>query len=152
MSIRAQAPISFPSEAEGSQDPVKGRITTTITYITTHPSPTTITFRRANLPEANIPPRKRLCLTAPTPRFEVEESLTAVAARQPGLGAAHTTDYGFVDMVDDAPRRHVPRKVGYDIINTWDELVDAILEGASTTLEGVNARVTKLAETHERDT
>ncbi|GKD24826.1 putative reverse transcriptase domain-containing protein [Tanacetum coccineum] len=110
MSIRAQAPISFPSEAEGSQDPVKGRITTTITYITTHPSPTTITFRRANLPEANIPPRKRLCLTAPTPRFEVEESLTAVDARQPGLGAAHTTDYDFVNMVDDAPRRHVPRK------------------------------------------
>ncbi|GKD95261.1 hypothetical protein Tco_1375098, partial [Tanacetum coccineum] len=84
--------------------------------------PTPSTSRRANIPEADIPPQKRLCLTAPTPRFEVEESLTAVAARQPGLGAAHTTDYGFVDM-----------------------------EGAPMTLEGVNARVTELAETHERD-
>nr|GEU92917.1 reverse transcriptase domain-containing protein [Tanacetum cinerariifolium] len=31
----------------------------------------------------------------------------------PGLGAARTTDYGFVGMVDDAPRHHVPREVGY---------------------------------------
>ncbi|GKB47854.1 hypothetical protein Tco_0898607, partial [Tanacetum coccineum] len=121
---------------------------------THHPLPlhALSTNRRANILEADIPPRKRLCLTAPTPRFEVGESLTAAAARQPGLGAAHTTDYGFVDMVDNTPRRHVPRKVGYGIINTWDELVDAIQEGASMTLEGVNARVTELAETHERDT
>ncbi|GKD60905.1 hypothetical protein Tco_1298414, partial [Tanacetum coccineum] len=55
-------------------------------------------------------------------------------------------------MVDDAPRRHVPKEVGYGITDTWDELVDAIQEGAPTTLEGVNARVTELAETHERDT
>ncbi|GJX46292.1 hypothetical protein Tco_0271482 [Tanacetum coccineum] len=55
-------------------------------------------------------------------------------------------------MVDDATRRHVPREVGYGITNTWDELVDAIQEGAPTTLKRVNARVTKLAETYERDT
>ncbi|GJV53541.1 hypothetical protein Tco_1449282 [Tanacetum coccineum] len=78
--------------------------------------------------------------------------MTAAAARQPGLGAASPTDYGFVDMVDDAPRHHVPRAVGYGITDTWDELVDAIQEGALTTLKGVNARVTKLAKTHERDT
>nr|GEX51712.1 hypothetical protein [Tanacetum cinerariifolium] len=70
------------------------------------------------------------------------------ATKQPGLGATRTTDYGFVDMVDDASRRHVPREVGYGITNTWDELVDAIQEGAPTTLEGVNARMTELAETH----
>ncbi|GJW30303.1 hypothetical protein Tco_0047178 [Tanacetum coccineum] len=46
-------------------------------------------------------------------QFDVGEILTAVTARQPSLGVARTTDYGFVDMVDDAPRRHVPREVGY---------------------------------------
>ncbi|GJT41314.1 hypothetical protein Tco_0941179 [Tanacetum coccineum] len=173
MSIRAQAPISFPSEAEVARllaipTPPPSPLTPVArirfraasqlpspTSPPTHhplPLPTPSTSRRANIPKADIPPQKRLCLTAPTPRFEVEESLTAAAARQPGLGAAHTTDYGFVDMVDNTPRRHVPRKVGYGIINTWDELVDAIQEGASMTLEGVNARVTELAETHERDT
>nr|GEX28766.1 putative reverse transcriptase domain-containing protein [Tanacetum cinerariifolium] len=79
--------------------------------------------RREEITEADIPPQKRLCLTAPTSRFEVEESSIATAARQPGLGATRTTDYGFVDM-----------------------------EGAPTTLEGVNAEVTELAENHERDT
>ncbi|GKF71350.1 hypothetical protein Tco_0207464 [Tanacetum coccineum] len=91
-------------------------------------------------------------MTTPTPRFEVRESSIIAATRQPGLGAARTNDYGFVSMVDDATRRHVPREVGYGITNTWDELVDAIQEGAPTTLKRVNARVTKLAETYERDT
>ncbi|GKA88944.1 hypothetical protein Tco_0810756, partial [Tanacetum coccineum] len=36
------------------------------------------TSRRADTHEADIPPRKRLLLTAPTPRFEVRES-SAVA-------------------------------------------------------------------------
>ncbi|GKE34748.1 hypothetical protein Tco_1454070, partial [Tanacetum coccineum] len=108
--------------------------------------------RREDISEADIPPWKRLCLTAPTPRFEVGESSAAATARQPDLGVAHTTEYGFFDMVDDAPRLHVPREVGYGITDTWDELVDDIREGAPTTLERVNARVTELAETHERDT
>ncbi|GKG48408.1 hypothetical protein Tco_0510293, partial [Tanacetum coccineum] len=37
--------------------------------------------RRSDIPEADIPFQKRLCLTAPASRFEVGESLTAVAAR-----------------------------------------------------------------------
>ncbi|GKE14191.1 hypothetical protein Tco_1421768, partial [Tanacetum coccineum] len=44
------------------------------------------TSRRADIPEADIPPRKRLCLTAPTPRFKVGESSTA--ARQSGSTVA----------------------------------------------------------------
>ncbi|GJR50306.1 putative reverse transcriptase domain-containing protein [Tanacetum coccineum] len=82
---------------------------------------------REDILEANIPPWKRLCLTASISRFEVGESSTVVAAKQPGFEVARTTDYGFVDMVGDAPRLHVPREFGY-------------------------ARVTELAETHERDT
>nr|GFB50003.1 hypothetical protein [Tanacetum cinerariifolium] len=37
-----------------------------------------------DIPEADMPPQKRACLTTPAPRFEVEESSTAGAARQPG--------------------------------------------------------------------
>nr|GEV74102.1 hypothetical protein [Tanacetum cinerariifolium] len=88
---------------------------------THHPLPLPLPpliYRREEVPEADIPPQKRLCLSAPTPRFKVGESSTADAARQPGLRAARTTDYGFSDMVDDAPRRHVPREVGCGITNT----------------------------------
>ncbi|GJT30942.1 hypothetical protein Tco_0911217 [Tanacetum coccineum] len=46
------------------------------------PLPAPSTSRRADIPEADIPPRKRLCLTAPTPRFEVGESSADAAARQ----------------------------------------------------------------------
>nr|GEZ87459.1 hypothetical protein [Tanacetum cinerariifolium] len=53
-----------------------------------------------------------------TARFEVRESSTADAARHPSLRDARTTDYGFVDMVDDAPRFHVPREVEYGITDT----------------------------------
>ncbi|GKE36710.1 hypothetical protein Tco_1460115, partial [Tanacetum coccineum] len=50
----------------------------------TPPSPLLLptTNRREDIPAADLPPRKRLCLTAPTPRFEIGESSTAAAARQ----------------------------------------------------------------------
>ncbi|GKA11514.1 hypothetical protein Tco_0691060, partial [Tanacetum coccineum] len=87
--------------------------------------PAPSTSRRADISEAVILPWERLCLTAPTSRFEVGESSTVAAVRQPGLGLLS--------------------------LLTMDELVDAIQEGAPTTLEGVNARVTELVETHKQD-
>nr|GEZ13744.1 reverse transcriptase domain-containing protein [Tanacetum cinerariifolium] len=42
------------------------------------------TSRRTDIPEADMPPRKRACLTTSAPRFEVRESSAAGAARQPG--------------------------------------------------------------------
>ncbi|GKF50399.1 hypothetical protein Tco_0146866, partial [Tanacetum coccineum] len=42
--------------------------------------------RRKDIHEADIPTQKRLCLTAPTPRFEVGESSAVAAAKQSGLG------------------------------------------------------------------
>ncbi|GKE44996.1 hypothetical protein Tco_1472280, partial [Tanacetum coccineum] len=94
---------------------------------TYHPLPSPLlpplVDRREDIPEADIPPQKRLCLIAPIPRFEVGKSLAVVATKHPGLEAARTTNYDFADM-----------------------------EGAPTTLEGVNARVTELAETNKRDT
>nr|GEV73512.1 copia protein [Tanacetum cinerariifolium] len=97
---------------------------------THHPLPSPLlpppVDRKEDIPKADIPPQKRLCLTAPTSRFEVGESSTAVVPKQPGLVDACTTYYGFVDMMDDAPRPHVPGEVEYGITDTWDELVGFI--------------------------
>ncbi|GKA66665.1 hypothetical protein Tco_0766473 [Tanacetum coccineum] len=48
------------------------------------PLPAPSTSRRADIPEADTPPRKRLLLTAPKPESKVGESFAAAAARQPG--------------------------------------------------------------------
>ncbi|GJV00303.1 hypothetical protein Tco_1329573 [Tanacetum coccineum] len=42
--------------------------------------------------------------------------------------------------------------MGYGIKDTWDEIVEAMLEIAPTTLEGINQRVTELATTVRQDT
>nr|GEU86288.1 hypothetical protein [Tanacetum cinerariifolium] len=55
------------------------------------------TFGRTNIPEADVPPRKRAFLTTPAP--------------------------------------------GFEITDTWDEIVDTLMEIALTTLEGVDQRV-----------
>ncbi|GKC24714.1 reverse transcriptase domain-containing protein, partial [Tanacetum coccineum] len=68
------------------------------------PLPAPSTSRRADIPEADIPPRKRLCLTALTRRFEVGESSAAGATRQPGSTVARRVDYSFVDTVDASIR------------------------------------------------
>ncbi|GKF74307.1 hypothetical protein Tco_0220639, partial [Tanacetum coccineum] len=46
------------------------------------PLPAPSTSRRADILEADMPPRKRLLLTTPRPRCEIGES--SAAARQPG--------------------------------------------------------------------
>ncbi|GJT72606.1 hypothetical protein Tco_1031892 [Tanacetum coccineum] len=57
-------------------------------------------MQRANIPEAEFPPWKRLLLTAPIPRFKIGESSTAVVARQSRFNVAHRVDYGFMDTLD----------------------------------------------------
>nr|GFA06646.1 putative reverse transcriptase domain-containing protein [Tanacetum cinerariifolium] len=91
------------------------------------------TSRRTDIPEADVSPRKRACLTT-APRFEVGESFAAGAARQ--LGPTES------DL-----RRCRIEQTGYGNTNTWDEIVDTLMEIALTTLEGVNHRVTKLDTT-----
>ncbi|GJU18831.1 putative ribonuclease H-like domain-containing protein [Tanacetum coccineum] len=78
------------------------------------------TAPRTDIPEADMPPRKRACLTTPAPGYEIGESSAAGAARQPGLTPA---------------------------VDTWDEIVEAMMEIAPTTLEGVDQRVTELDTT-----
>ncbi|GJY02627.1 hypothetical protein Tco_0360779 [Tanacetum coccineum] len=48
------------------------------------PLPAPSTSRRADIPEADTPPRKRLLLTTPRPGCEIGESSAAAAARQSG--------------------------------------------------------------------
>nr|GFC20416.1 hypothetical protein [Tanacetum cinerariifolium] len=47
------------------------------------PLPVPSTSRRAEIPEADTPPQKRLLLTDPRPWCEVVKSSVAAAARQP---------------------------------------------------------------------
>ncbi|GKC28067.1 putative reverse transcriptase domain-containing protein, partial [Tanacetum coccineum] len=82
------------------------------------------TSHRTDIPEAEMPPWKRACFTTPTPRLELAESLAAGAARQ--LGPILEADL----------RRERVMKMGYGITNTWDEIVEAMLEVAPATLEG----------------
>nr|GEU44468.1 putative reverse transcriptase domain-containing protein [Tanacetum cinerariifolium] len=89
------------------------------------------TSHRIDIPEADMPPRKRACLTTLDPRFEIGESSSAGVARQPG-------------PIESDLRKC---RAGYRITDTWDEIVDTLMEIAPTTLEGVNERVTKLDTT-----
>ncbi|GJV54109.1 hypothetical protein Tco_1449850 [Tanacetum coccineum] len=63
------------------------------------PLPAPSTSRRADIPEADTPPRKRLLLTTPRPGCEVGES-SAAAARQPGPTMAHRVDGSSVDTME----------------------------------------------------
>nr|GEV94620.1 hypothetical protein [Tanacetum cinerariifolium] len=89
---------------------------------------------RTDIPEADMPPQKRACLTAPTLRFEIRESSADGAARQPGPTESNL-------------RRCRVEQAGYGITDTWDEIVDKMMEIAPTTLEGVNEIVTELDTT-----
>ncbi|GKD86681.1 hypothetical protein Tco_1357835 [Tanacetum coccineum] len=58
------------------------------------------TIHRTDIPEAELPPRKRLCLTGPALRFEVGESSAAAAARHAGPALARDDLYKFVDTLE----------------------------------------------------
>ncbi|GJT35164.1 putative reverse transcriptase domain-containing protein [Tanacetum coccineum] len=89
------------------------------------PLPAPSTSRRADIPEADTPPRKRLLLTTPRPSCEVGESSAAAAARQPGPTMAHRVDHSLVDTMEtrfrDTERRMmtalemVNRRVSYQV-------------------------------------
>ncbi|GJW05005.1 hypothetical protein Tco_1563861 [Tanacetum coccineum] len=64
------------------------------------PPPAPSTSRRADIPEADTPPRKRLLLTTPRPGCEIGESSAAAAARQPGPTMAHRVDHSHVDTME----------------------------------------------------
>ncbi|GJY82886.1 hypothetical protein Tco_0496262 [Tanacetum coccineum] len=101
---------------------------------------------RDDVPEFELPPRKRLCLSTLGPRYEIGESSTARPIEGRGI------DYGFVSIVDDEARRHGISEVGYGITDTRVDPTEAVPEIAPMTLGEVNTKVTELAELHEHDT
>ncbi|GJX07047.1 hypothetical protein Tco_0194979 [Tanacetum coccineum] len=124
------------------------------------------TSHRTDVPEAEMPPQKRACLTTPAPGCEIGESSAAGAARQPGPTPevspvqpipptlepptrGHRADYGFIGTMDAEIRRQRAEEVGYGIKDVWVDSTEAVEEVAPTALEGVNARVTKLAAVQE---
>ncbi|GJT85246.1 hypothetical protein Tco_1066963 [Tanacetum coccineum] len=73
--------------------------------------------RREDTSEAQLPSRKRLCLTALTSMYNVGESSTA-APRPTG---GHRVDYGFIGTLDTESRRQRAKAVGYGIRDTWEQ-------------------------------
>ncbi|GJW79916.1 hypothetical protein Tco_0143891 [Tanacetum coccineum] len=73
--------------------------------------------RREDIPEDELPPRKRLCSTALTLRYEVGES--SIAAPRPTRG--HRVDYGFIGTLNAETRRQRAEAVGYGIRDTWEQ-------------------------------
>ncbi|GKD68858.1 hypothetical protein Tco_1322948, partial [Tanacetum coccineum] len=84
--------------------------------------------RRDDIPELERPPRKRSCLFALGPRYEVGESSTTRPTGGRGV------DYGFVSVVDAEERRRGIREVGYGIRDTWVDPTEAVLEIAPMTM------------------
>ncbi|GJR78894.1 hypothetical protein Tco_0149679 [Tanacetum coccineum] len=73
------------------------------------PPPAPSASRRAEIPKADTPPRKRLLLTTPRPSREVGESSAAAAARQPGQTMAHGVDLQFCRHYGDQKDRAAVR-------------------------------------------
>ncbi|GKB76429.1 hypothetical protein Tco_0943324, partial [Tanacetum coccineum] len=84
--------------------------------------------RRDDIPESERPPRKRSCLFALSPKYEVGESSTA----RPTGG--RRVDYRFVSTLDAEERQRGIREVGYGIRDTWVDPVEAVPEIASITV------------------
>ncbi|GKF12433.1 hypothetical protein Tco_0050359, partial [Tanacetum coccineum] len=102
--------------------------------------------RMDDVPESELPPRKRLCLSTLGSKYEIRESSTARPTGGRGI------DYGFVSTVDDEARRPGISEVRYGIKDTWVDPAEAVPEIAPMTVGEVNTRVTELAELNEHDT
>nr|GEU77891.1 hypothetical protein [Tanacetum cinerariifolium] len=84
--------------------------------------------RRDDIPEIEMPPRKRLCLSTLGSRYEIRESSTARPTRGRGI------DYGFVSTLDAEVRRRGIGEVGYGIRDTWVDQAEAVPEIAPMTM------------------
>ncbi|GJY14326.1 hypothetical protein Tco_0383635, partial [Tanacetum coccineum] len=164
ITIRPQASISFPSEAEverllamttpSPSPPISlsppstrerlARIASTQAFIDAvnaalplPPLPPPID-RRDDIPESEQPPRKRLCLSTLGSRYDIGESSTARPTEDRGV------DYAFVSTIDAEARRQGISELGYGIRDTWVDPAEAVPEIAPMTVGEVNTTVTKL--------
>nr|GEW41131.1 reverse transcriptase [Tanacetum cinerariifolium] len=75
-----------------------------------------------DIPETEMPPRKRLYLSSLGSRYEVEESSTARPFGGRGI------DYGFVSTLDAKARRRGIKEVGYGIRDNWVDPTETVYE------------------------
>ncbi|GJY83937.1 hypothetical protein Tco_0497313 [Tanacetum coccineum] len=99
--------------------------------------------RKDDLPESELPPRKRLCLSTLGPRYEIEESSTARPIGGRGI------DYGFISAVDAKARRQGIRSwicigiLGHAELSEHDtQDLYALLEDAQEGRTRISQRVT----------
>nr|GEV54407.1 putative reverse transcriptase domain-containing protein [Tanacetum cinerariifolium] len=84
--------------------------------------------RRDDIPETELPLRKKSCLFALGPRYEVGESSTARPTRGRGI------DYGVFSTLDAEAKRRGIREVGYGIRDTWVDPAKSVPEITPMTL------------------
>nr|GEW29027.1 putative reverse transcriptase domain-containing protein [Tanacetum cinerariifolium] len=84
--------------------------------------------RRDDIPEIEMPPHKRLCLSTLGSRHEVGGSSKARPIGGQGI------DYGFVSTLDAEARRRGIREVGYGIRDTWIDPAKIVSEIAPITM------------------
>nr|GFA52492.1 hypothetical protein [Tanacetum cinerariifolium] len=98
---------------------------------------------RDDIPDTELPPRKRLCLSTLGSRYEAGESSTARPIGDRGI------DYGFVSTLDAKARRRGIREVGYGIRDTWIDPAEIVPELAPMTVGEMQR--TEIAELRETD-
>ncbi|GKF76891.1 hypothetical protein Tco_0229361, partial [Tanacetum coccineum] len=106
------------------------------------------TDHRADMLEVYLPPRKRLCIALGL-RYEVGESSSAPTTRPTG---GFRADYGFVTTLDDDIRRDPERDVGYEITDTWDEMLVGMPRAPATDDTELGRQMTEFATMVGQDT
>nr|GFC89445.1 hypothetical protein [Tanacetum cinerariifolium] len=84
--------------------------------------------RRDDIPEIEMPPRNRLCLSTLGSRYEVGESSMARPTGGQGI------DCGFVSTLDAEARRRGIREVRYGIRDTWIDPAETVPKIAPMTV------------------
>nr|GFC83017.1 hypothetical protein [Tanacetum cinerariifolium] len=110
--------------------------------------------RRDDIPEEDMPPRRRFAFTAPLPRYDIAESSAAAAARAP------MSQYDFVDTIEAG--QGLIRSPGHDaqtIARATDRAEDvgyaralqAFERRMMTSIEEVNLRVSYQAQVRRQE-
>nr|GEX37141.1 putative reverse transcriptase domain-containing protein [Tanacetum cinerariifolium] len=91
-----------------------------------------------DIPETEMPPCKKLCLSTLGSKYKVGESSTARPTR------GRVIDYGFVNTLDAEARRQGIGEVGYGIRDTWVDPTETVLEIARMTMGEVDLLIKEM--------
>nr|GEX16436.1 hypothetical protein [Tanacetum cinerariifolium] len=118
--LRAAAPSTY-ILAPQSETPPLGIPPLLLIPLPTSSPPLLLPFtsRREDVLEVTLPPQKKLCITLGM-RFKVCKSSSTPTARPMG---GFRADYGFVSSLYNEIRQDPEREVGYEITDTWDEML-----------------------------